>query len=500
MNLQSLWTRACGRLLRMGGPEVKPRKKRPRIAPTRHRRIEWLERREVMTASFGSAVDIGGSGSDAVFDVAVDFAGNSYATGYFSGTVDFDLSHSLADNADILASRGTHDAFVAKYAPDDSLIWVRRMGGDYLYEVSVTDAARDITVDSVGNVYVAGEFHETADFGGTTLTAVGGKDSFATKLSGNGDFLWAKRWGTTENDQSDGADVDGQGNFYVVSRQGDGDYDILKYSSSGSEVWTRSLIGTYWVPADLAVSSSGSVYVAGTFDGTVDFDPSAKTKNVSAGLMTAAFVLNLDAAGKFKWVTPFVGKTVNGSNGYAFAASVAVDNSGGVVVGGLYRNTVDFNPSSSTTTLNPVGGAYIARLNGTGGLSWAKTLTNAGSGGYTSTTALAVDASGSIYVAGGFAGSIDLDPGTPSLIHSTNGDTDVFVVKLTASGNFVWGETFGGVRSESALGIDVASNGDVYVAISYADQVDFDPSPLDSYLVGSPGAARNGLRLRLLQS
>ncbi|MFO0915122.1 MAG: SBBP repeat-containing protein [Pirellulales bacterium] len=498
MNFDSFWGRTCRRLLGMVGSESKPIRKRRSPASRRRRQIESLELRTVMTASFGSAIDIGGASSDAVFDVAVDSAGNSYATGYFSGTVDFDLSHSLAGDADILTSRGSHDAFVAKYAPDDSLIWVRRMGGDRLDAATVTDAARDVTVDSTGNVYVAGEFHESADFGPTTLTAVAGKDSFATKLSANGDFLWAQRWGTTENDQSDGGDVDGQGNFYVVSRQADGDYDILKYSSSGSAVWNRSLIGTNYVAADLTVSSSGSVYVAGTFDGIVDFDPSSKTKYVSAGPSMAGFVLKLDSAGKFNWVTPFVGKTVNGVNGYAFASSIALDNSGGVVVGGLYRNTVDFNPSSATTSLDPVGGAYIARLNGTGGLTWAKALVNTGT--YASNHGLAVDASGDIYATGSFYGTIDLDPGTPSVAKTSNGASDLYVVKLTSAGNFAWGETFGGTGAESALGIDVGTNGDVHVAIYYYDQVDFDPSPLTSYYVGSSGAARNGLRLRLLQS
>ena len=472
-----------------------------RLGRQRNLKLESLETREVFAVSFGSAIDIGGAGSDAVFDVAVDSAGNSYTAGYFTGTVDFDATHSLPADADILTARGSQDAFVAKYAPDDSLIWVRRMGGDYLNDLIVTDAARDVSVDAAGNVYVAGEFHETADFGATTLVSTGDKESFAAKLSVNGDFLWAKRWGTTEHNMSDGGDIDAQGNFYVVSRQGDGDLDILKYSGNGSLTWSRSLATAFWVPSDLEVNASGSVYVAGTFQGLVDFDPSSKVKYVSAGPSAAGFVLNLDTAGKFNWVTPFVGKTVNSTNGYAFAHAITLDNSGGVIVGGLYRNTVDFNPSTVTTTLDPLSGAFVAKLNTSGGLAWARAFTNNGSGVPTnSTTALTTDSAGNIYATGYFQQSIDLDPGAASDIRTTNGSSDVFIAKLTATGNYIWGETLGGVSGESSHGVAVDNAGNVHMAISYSDQVDFDPSPTTTQLFGSPGAKRNGLRLRLSQA
>ena len=50
-------------------------------------------------------------------------------TGYFSGTLDFDEAAAHPGDADILTSRGTNDAYIAKYASDNSLVWVRRMGG-----------------------------------------------------------------------------------------------------------------------------------------------------------------------------------------------------------------------------------------------------------------------------------------------------------------------------------------------------------------------------------
>jgi hypothetical protein len=77
---------------------------------------------------------------------------------------------------------------------------------------------------------------------------------------------------------------------------------------------------------------------------------------------------------------------------------------------------------------------------------------------------------------------------------------DIFVVKLTASGNYVWGETFGGIGTDVAFGVAVDSAGYVHVAGYFIDEVDFDSSPIDSYMLGTSGGSRNGFRLRLRQT
>src|SRR5262245_20370678 len=106
---------------------------RPAARRARQPRLESLEDRIVLSAAptFGAALSIGnGTGSSSAIDVATDAVGNSYITGRFSGTVDFDRGVAHTGDTDILAARGSRDIFVAKYAPDNSLTWVKRMGGD----------------------------------------------------------------------------------------------------------------------------------------------------------------------------------------------------------------------------------------------------------------------------------------------------------------------------------------------------------------------------------
>jgi hypothetical protein len=472
---------------------------------------EVLEERALLSGpSLASAVSIGNAtGSSVAFNVAADSAGNSYVTGSFSGTVDFDPGATHTGDTDILTARGSGDAFVAKYAADSSLVWVPRMGGDVQGSGGVTDVGRKIAIDGSGNVYVAGSFKGSADFGSTTLSTSatpGDQDGFVVKLDAGGTIQWANRWGIAgsgngADDTGNGVGVDSSGNVYAMGyRLGSGGgFDILKFTANGSAVWSESIAAAPgFSSSDFTADGSGNVFVAGNFQGTVDFDPSSKTHDVSAGPSVSGFVEKLNTNGKFQWVSPFVGQTVGSTSGYSGAYSVALDASGNVIVGGYYQNTVDFDPGRGTTTLSPVGGGFIAKLNGSGGLVWARALeSGTASGG--SVNELAVDTAGNIYATGSFSGTIDLDPGAGVDSHTSNGGGDIYVVKLDGAGNFGWGETFGGPGGDIGFGIAVDASGTVHVVGSYSQSVDFDPDPFATYYLTTPGTYSNAYLVRLRQ-
>ena len=157
-----------------------------RRVQSRKMSLESLERREVFSTDLLSALAIGNdTGSSLARDVASDSAGNSYMAGSFSGTVDFDPASNRTGDTDILTSRGVSDAYVAKYAPDKSLIWAIRMGGDLTTSAGFgpDDNASSLSVDSSGNVYVVGNFKGSSDFGSKTLTTAGDIDAFVVKLN-----------------------------------------------------------------------------------------------------------------------------------------------------------------------------------------------------------------------------------------------------------------------------------------------------------------------------
>jgi len=102
-------------------------------------------------------------------------------------------------------------------------------------------------------------------------------------------------------------------------------------------------------------------------------------------------------------------------------------------------------------------------------------------------TSLATDASDNIYVLGSFNGTTAFDSaGTGTLV--SNGQSDIFITKLSAGGNFIWNKQIGGPLGEysSTISIDAADN--IYYAGQFSDSVDFDPSPTSDYFLSAQGS------------
>ena len=451
---------------------------------------EQLEVRLVLSATFGGALSIGnGTGNSDAYDVATDGSGNSYMTGSFSGTVDFDQTAAVhLGDTDILTARGGGDAYVAKYAQDNSLLWVQRMGNDNLIG---SDTGNTIAVDGVGNVYVAGHYYDID----ATISA--DRDGFVAQLRvSDGAIIWTTYFGTPDVlDHVEGVGIDSAKNVYTLSQRSDSNQEVRKFNSNGGLLWTKSITTNQFLGGDLAVSASGNVFVASVFLGTVDFDPGPKTYNISSNWAnTNGFVLKLDTNGKFGWVSPFLHHSSATLSARVFARSVALDSSGNVVVGGHYYGLVDFDPSPGTTSLPTIGGAFITKLNSSGRLVWARSLETSS---FAFVRGVAVDAADSIYATGDFQGIIDLNPSAASDARASAGGKDIFVVKLTAAGNYSWAETFGGTGDDIGFGIAVDTAGTVHIAGYYQNTIDFDPDPLSTYYLTAPGTFRNAFLLKL---
>src|SRR5262249_7900285 len=70
--------------------------------------------------------------------------------------------------------------------------------------------------------------------------------------------------------------------------------------------------------------------------------------------------------------------------------------------------------------------------------------------------AIAVDASGNRYMAGGFSsGNTDFNPGVGGDVRVANGIQDAFVTRINADGTYGWTVTFRGSGDNSAAGISV---------------------------------------------
>lgn len=142
------------------------------------------------------AKSMGGSSDDAGNSITLDAANNVYVTGYFMTSVDFDPGTGTTN----LTSSGAADMFFAKYDSNGNYLWANNAGG------TGDDMGSWITLSSLGEIFVTGQFSLTADFdpgvATSNLTSAGSWDIFIAKYDNSGNYSWAGRMGGVGVDQS----------------------------------------------------------------------------------------------------------------------------------------------------------------------------------------------------------------------------------------------------------------------------------------------------------
>jgi len=435
----------------------------------------------ILSGNYVWAKKFGDIGNDVGYGIAVDSSGNTYTTGSFNGTVDFDPGPGTAN----LTSAGGNDIFITKLDANGNYVWAKNLGG------SSEEIGHSITVDSSGNTYTTGFFYSTADFdpnsGVANLTSAGGTDIFITKLDANGNYVWAKNLSGISDDIGNRIAVDSSGNTYTTgSFNGTADFDpgpgvanltsagindifITKLDANGDYVWAKNLSGiSDDIGYSIAVDSSGNTYATGYFSGTADFDPGPGVANLTSAGGNDIFITKLDANGDYVWA-----KNLGGSNndvGY----SIAVDSSGNTYTTGFFYGTADFDPNSGVANLTAAGinDIFITKLDTNGNYVWAKNL---GGSNNDVGNSIAVDSSGNTYTTGYFSGTADFDPG-PGVANLTfAGINDIFIAKLDANGNYVWAKNLSGSSNDVGNSIAVDSSNNTYTTGYFAGTADFDP-------------------------
>ena len=237
-------------------------------------------------------------------DVAVDASGNLYATGLFSGSIYFDPGSNTVSRT----SAGSTDIFVVKLDGSGTYTWVNTVGA------AGADQGKALLLDASANIYVTGIFNNTVNFNpsgvAASLSSAGGNDVFVWRLDAAGNHTWVKGMGGTSSDAGNSISMDALGNINIggsfagtadfnpdpavtanLISAGSNDAFAAALDSAGNYIWAEGYGGTM---ADAANSIrvdpvTGSVYLAGQFNGTATF---GTIPLVSAG-STDAFLLKL---------------------------------------------------------------------------------------------------------------------------------------------------------------------------------------------------------------
>jgi hypothetical protein len=365
---------------------------------------------------------LGGNGSDSINAIAVNASG-VYVTGSTTST-NFPGVNALSAQPNFASN---NDAFVAELNTDlTALLHATYLGG------LGDNQAGAIALDASGNVFVAGSTDSIYFPGVDALSAQpangGASDAFVAKLK------------------------DDLSGILHATYLGGGGFD-----------------GATAITLD---ASNAHVYVAGSTTGAFPHTtggaqvPFGGTATVG-GPFGDAFVARLDSG-----LTAIYQATYLGGNNDDYASAIALDASGNVFVAGWTYSTPF--PGVDTVSAQPtLGGgsgedAFVAKL-----AFDLKSLIHAtylGGNNQDQANAIAVDASGFVFVAG-ITNSANF-PATTTPVQTLfgfGGLNDAFVAKLDNNLNSIAGATFlGGNQDDAAYAIALDASGNVFVAGSTA--------------------------------
>lgn len=252
------------------------------------KRDAFVARLDGATGAHVFSRQIGGSGDDYGFGVAVD-GSKIVIAGRFEQSINL---------AGTLTSAGGTDIYVAALTAGGSVDWKRRFGGsghEVVHDLVISPTSKEIVL--------IGEMAGTVDFGAGKLVSAGSRDIFVLGLKSNGTPSYSANYGD-KGDQfgksndvniwlSATTDADGivyfggpligklnLGMFDVASVAGGTDIFYVALGANGKPLWGRSYgSADADLALGLAVSDNKHMVMAGrTFGSSVDFGSSGVIK------------------------------------------------------------------------------------------------------------------------------------------------------------------------------------------------------------------------------
>ncbi len=333
-----------------------------------------------------------GPGSDRAYGVLIDARNRIYLTGATDKTTNF-------DDVSVVSTGGSNnDFFLAQYASDGTLQWVRNAGSVGF------DQGYDLALLPDEQVLAAGWFHGTAYFGDDTLRTPGTGDSdvFVLRYSPSGEQTGAWQIHGTGSARAYSIATDRFGNGYVTGlfsgeliagadtlhSRGNDDIFLARLSPAGEWLWVRQL-GSRGRDQAFAVEvdPEGFPVLAGLFSNRIS---AGEEQLISRGDTDILIVKFTPEGEVYQTITA-------GSGSFERAQGLAIAPNGDIFVTGVMSSTASFEPflAKSRGALD----IFIAKYNRGGELYWVKT---AGSSADDWGHSVAVDPQGRAWLAGQF--------------------------------------------------------------------------------------------------
>ena len=391
--------------------------------------------------------------------IVVDNDGNIYVEGILKGVLDLDPGPGIDTISTFDSTSQTYreTGFLMKYDSLGNHLWTKVFEGTGTFLSYIVE----FEFDSNGDLIAIGRFRGTIDFdpgpGVSLLSAPGNPgvfDPFLLKLDQNGNLIWVKHFA---------GNPDG------------------RYSS-------------------FALDPLDNIVLVGSSWGSADFDPGPGSFLINCPTQSYySFIQKMDGSGNFLWAKPL------GNNFPRVSiASVQIDGNMNLCLSGRYLNNAAFNTPSGTITLTNNGNSntsIVLQTDSSGNVKWVKSYGR--SNNHAGTHRIVLDKSDNLILSGTYndsASDFDPGPGTSNL-GNTNGNINIYVLKLTNSGDFIWAKSMNpGYNTSYFHTTDQIGN--IYLAgMMLEDSVDFDPGIGVHYLHAQndsiPGTKSSGFFQKL---
>lgn len=310
-----------------------------------------------------------------------------YLIGSFYDTVDFNPGK--AKEYLVSKTKNYNDGYILRLDLDGNFIWARAIHGSYNVNI------HSLTTNSNEELFITGFFGKTAEFDSSgikkTISSAGNYDVFVAKYNIEGDAIWVRSVGGTENDVGNAIKLDDHGHIYItgfysnkanfdpngsstfLKSNGKRDVFILKLDSSGNYIWAKSIGGIsddYGL--SLTNSASGLTFITGYFQDSIDLDPDKPEAPFQSLGGKDIFILCLDTNGYYLW-----GRTC-GSKKDDVAHSVVASYNNHLYITGTFQDTLDLSQLNHQSIISK-GNSDIFLLH----IDTSNTLVNAHSYGST---------------------------------------------------------------------------------------------------------------------
>ncbi|WP_298505381.1 hypothetical protein [uncultured Maribacter sp.] len=322
--------------------------------------------------------------------------------------------------------------------------WVKNYGG------SGEETAQSIIKTFDGGYAVLGFSNSIdGDLEGKTLEV---NDYWLLKLDELGNKQWSKTYGGSKDDKGQSVKQTKDGGFvltgYAMSNDGDGsnnegfhDNWIVKIDANGTLEWEKSYgFSGHDHSYDILETQDGGFFFVGFLDITLARSDgyTDKSNSLTRHGVGEFWGTKIDALGNIEWRRYFGG--TNNDRAHAVVQS----NDGGFVMAGFSEST-DFDITNSN------GGYdfWVLKINSSGELLWQNSFGGSG-------IEIAYDiakTTDNAYVITGNTFSTDGD------VSINSGESDVWLIKVSDTGELIWEKTFGGASFDAARGVTTDSNG-----------------------------------------